>query len=52
MIDKKLSNKLPTLRNQMMKKLMSFQSVLHQGAFNKYMDKVRIFLNFLNFVTK
>ena len=40
MIDKKLSNKLPTLRNQMMKKLMSFQSVLHQGAFNKYMDIV------------
>ena len=40
MIDKKLSNKLPTLRNQMMKKLMSFQSVLHRGTFTKYMNIV------------
>ena len=29
-MEKVLSNKLPTLRNQMMKKLMSFQSVLHR----------------------
>ncbi len=39
-MEKNLSNKLPTLRNQMMKKLMSFQSVLHRGTFNKYMDIV------------
>ena len=36
----KVSNKLPTLRNQMMKKLMSFQSVLHRATFTKYMNIV------------
>ena len=39
-MEKVLSNKLPTLRNQMMKKLMSFQSVLHRGTFTKYMNIV------------
>ena len=39
-MEKVLSNKLPTLRNQMMKKLMSFQSVLHRATFTKYMNIV------------